>query len=128
MSNCPTFIKGKNVIMQVLCGAQGDVLTALGSDFVVMDASMADGAGEKHVPVVEQNGNQIRVQIGSVLHPMTDEHSINWVYLETQKGGQLVNLEANGEPVANFVVAEGDKAVKAYAYCNLHGFWETPIS
>jgi len=58
---------------------------------------------------------------------MTEEHSIEWVSLQTRKGSQRVRLNPNAEPVAQFVLADGDEAVAAYAYCNLHGFWKTQI-
>ena len=96
--------------------------------FSVLDSSTAEGAGEKHLPVVEVEGDKITVSVGSVFHPMTEEHSIGWVFLETKKGGQFVKLSPDSQPVAEFVLAKGDEAVSAYAYCNLHGFWKTDIS
>lgn len=82
---------------------------------------------EKHMPVVSCSGNTITVNVGSVTHPMTEEHSITSVILETQKGGQYQFLKSDAEPVAKFEVASGDKALAAYAYCNLHGLWKADI-
>lgn len=87
----------------------------------------SDGATEKHLPVVERQGNEVTVKVGSIYHPMSEEHSIAWVYLETKKGGQRINLCPTDQPVAEFVVAKGDEPIAAYAYCNLHGFWKTEI-
>lgn len=92
-----------------------------------LTANTSDGAHEKHMPIVEKDGNKITVKVGSVYHPMTEEHSIEWVYLETEKGCQRMNLQANEEPVATFLVADGDRPVAVYSYCNLHGFWKTDI-
>lgn len=92
--------------------------------FHEMTANTSDGAAEKHVPVMEVNGNRVTVRIGSLPHPMTEEHSIEWVYLQTKKGSQRVDLDVTGEPAAEFLLTEGDEAVAAYAYCNLHGFWK----
>ena len=78
--------------------------------------------------MAKKEGNKIIVNVGSVLHPMTEEHSINWIFLETKNGGQLVRLSPSCEPVAEFILADGDEAVAAYAYCNLHGFWKTELS
>lgn len=86
-----------------------------------------EGAHEKHLPVVELEGDRITIKVGSVFHPMTEEHSIEWVYLKTQKGSQRVDLTPNGKPEAEFRLAKGDKPVAAYAYCNQHGFWKTEI-
>ena len=84
----------------------------------------SDGAAEKHVPVMKQDGNKVVVEIGSVEHPMVDAHYIEWIILETEKGVQRRNLNPGEAPKAEFILAEDDKVVAAYAYCNLHGFWK----
>ncbi len=81
---------------------------------------------EKHIPVAEVEGNTVKVTVGSVLHPMIEEHSILWVYLETDKGGQRKNLEVGKDPVVTFALAD-EKPVAVYAYCNLHGLWKADI-
>ena len=86
-----------------------------------------EAAGEKHKPVVTVEGSTVTVAVGSVAHPMTDAHLIQWVVLETEQGVQRKELSANAEPKAVFTVAEGDKVVAAYAYCNLHGLWKTEV-
>ena len=86
-----------------------------------------DAAGEKHKPVVTVEGSTVTVVVGSVAHPMTDAHLIQWVVLETEQGVQRKELAANAEPKAVFTVAEGDKVVAAYAYCNLHDLWKTEV-
>ena len=82
-----------------------------------------DGALEKHVPAVTVTGNTIKVQIGEVIHPMLDEHYIQFIALETKNGCQIKKLKAGDEPKAEFVLADGDEAVAVYEYCNLHGLW-----
>lgn len=84
----------------------------------------SDGAVEKHVPVVTVSGNEILVQVGSVEHPMVEEHYIEWIVIETEKGSQKVRLAAGDEPKAKFLLAENDRPISAYAYCNLHGLWK----
>lgn len=98
-----------------------------GTKLKELTPNTSEGAQEKHLPVVERNGNEVIVKVGSVFHPMSDEHSIEWVYLETKKGCQRVNLSASEDPVATFLIPEGDSPIAAYAYCNLHGFWKTDI-
>lgn len=83
-----------------------------------------DAALEKHVPVYTVNGNTIQVQVGSVEHPMLEEHHIAWIWLQTEKGGQRAVLAPGGAPKATFVLAEGDKPVTVYEWCNLHGLWK----
>ena len=82
-----------------------------------------EASNEKHIPVVTVNGNVVTVTVGSALHPMAEEHSILWVYLQTDKGGQRKCLEVGKEPTVTFALAE-KKPVAAYAYCNLHGLWK----
>lgn len=95
--------------------------------WVELIVGSVDAAKEKHVPVVTVDGAKVKVDVGSVAHPMTEEHLIEWVALETEKGYQVQYLAANVAPVCNFVVAEGDKPVAVYAYCNLHGVWSANV-
>ena len=83
-----------------------------------------DGAHEKHVPVIEKDGNKVTVKVGSVAHPMLAAHYIEFIILETNKTVHLANLTPENEPCAEFVLAEGEEVVAAYEYCNLHGFWK----
>ena len=83
-----------------------------------------DAAVEKHVPVVSVEASVVRVHVGSVTHPMTEEHLIEWITLETNRGVQRKTLSAGEAPEAVFALAEGEQAVAAYAYCNLHGLWK----
>ena len=81
---------------------------------------------EKHLPVVTVDGDKVKVEIGSVAHPMAEEHSILWVYLQTDKGGQRKNLAVGEAPAAEFSLLD-EKPVAVYAYCNLHGLWKTEV-
>ena len=89
-------------------------------------ANTTEAATEKHIPVVTVSGDQIVIEIGSVAHPMTEEHHIAWVYLQTQKGGQRKSLLPGEMPKVTFVLEE-DQPVAAFAYCNLHGLWKAEI-
>jgi len=82
-----------------------------------------DAAAEKHVPVLKMDGDTVTVCVGDVAHPMTEPHHIAWIVLETEHGFQKKDLDPTGEPCAVFALAN-DKAVAAYAYCNLHGLWK----
>ncbi len=84
-------------------------------------------SAEKHTPVVTVEGNTVTVNVGSAAHPMTDEHNITWVYLQTDRGGQRKCLKQDGEPVVSFALLD-EKPVSVYAYCNLHGMWKTDIA
>ena len=86
-----------------------------------------DAAQEKHVPVISVDGTCVLVEVGSVAHPMTEEHFIEWIILETKHGRQRIELCPGAEPKAYFALVEGDEPVAAYAYCNLHGLWKAEI-
>ena len=84
----------------------------------------SDGAHEKHVPVVASDGEKVTVEVGSVEHPMVEEHYIQWIAIETSRGSQRVNLKHTDRPRAEFCLADGEELVAAYEYCNLHGLWK----
>ena len=97
-----------------------------GQKMSVIEAGVVEASREKHIPEVEVLDGKVKVTVGSVLHPMAEEHSILWVYLETDKGGQRKNLEVGKEPVVSFAL-ENEKPIPVYAYCNLHGLWKKDI-
>ncbi len=121
------FLKNSEEILCLVTGKKDNLKNLMKEGYSFLDSSTAEGAGEKHLPVVEKDGSKITVKVGSVFHPMTEEHSIGWIFLETRRGGQFVKLSASDQPVGEFVLAQGDEAIAAYAWCNLHGFWKTDI-
>ena len=119
--------EGCSTLIEVICADPRASFSCCGEELTELTANTSEGASEKHLPVVEQNGNTVTVNVGSIAHPMTEEHSIGFICLETEKGLQRVRLKSDGDPKACFALTEGDKPVAAYAYCNLHGFWKTEI-
>ena len=84
-----------------------------------------DASNEKHVPVVTRlDENTIKVEVGSVPHPMLPEHHISFIYVETENGGIKVNLKDKPEAVICTCTAT---PVAVYEYCNLHGLWKTEL-
>lgn len=114
----------KNLVGIIHSG--GVPIICCGEPMAELKPNTTDAAQEKHVPVVTVSGKTVTVEVGSVPHPMTAEHSIQWIYLETKKGGQRRTLSEGDAPKAAFVVEE-DVPVAAYAYCNLHGLWKADI-
>ncbi len=94
-----------------------------GDDLIELKANTTDAAVEKHVPVVQKNGNTVEVNVGSVQHPMEEKHFIEWIAIETKNASQLKYLKPADAPKAVFALTDGDELVRAYAYCNLHGLW-----
>ena len=112
--NIITFVKSSGV--PVMC---------CGEKMQEIIPGTVDAAVEKHLPVVSVEGSQVTVQVGSVEHPMLPEHFIEWIVLETSTGSQMKALTPGEKPQAVFALADGEKAVAAYAYCNLHGLWKS---
>lgn len=88
-----------------------------------------DAAVEKHVPVVEVKDNTVHVAVGEVSHPMTDEHYIEWIVLETNLGFHVRKLTPADEPKACFNLCKcnpekPEEVVAVYEFCNLHGLWK----
>lgn len=83
-----------------------------------------DASLEKHVPVVEVKDNLVTVTVGSVEHPMMDEHYIQWIAIKTKNGNQRKVLKPGDAPKAVFAIVEGDEVEEVYEYCNLHGLWK----
>ena len=83
-----------------------------------------DGALEKHVPVIEVEGNKVTVRVGAVEHPMLPEHYIEWISIHTKAGNQRKELAPGQKPAACFALCDDDEVLSVYAYCNLHSLWE----
>ena len=83
-----------------------------------------EAAHEKHIPVYTVEGNTVHVKVGSVDHPMLEEHFITWISLQTRQGSQIKYLKPGEAPAADFALTEGDAVEAVYAYCNLHGLWK----
>ena len=84
-----------------------------------------DASVEKHLPVVTVlDETTIKVEVGSVAHPMLPEHHIAFIYVETENGGILVDLKDKPEAVISL---GNERAVAVYEYCNLHGLWKTEL-
>lgn len=84
-----------------------------------------DASNEKHVPVVTQlDNNCLKIEVGSVAHPMLPEHHIAFICVETEKGAIRVNLSEQPEAI---VCCGNERPIAVYEYCNLHGLWKTTL-
>ena len=103
----------------------GVPLVCCGEKMQELIPNTADGAVEKHLPVIETVGNEVTVKISTVPHPMVPEHFIEWVYLQTKHGGQRKILKPGTAPEVTFILTDDDEVIAAYEYCNIHGLWKT---
>lgn len=117
------------------CGHCGNMVNMLrdtgvpmiccGEKMTELVANTTDASQEKHVPVISQDGDKVVVVVGSAPHPMTEEHRIVWIYLQTEQGEQLKCTDTADKAEACFRICSEDKVIAAYEYCNLHGLWKT---
>ena len=94
--------------------------------FLINDTTYAYNLRRELIGRTVAEGNEVVVTVGSVIHPMAEEHSILWICLETDKGVYRKYLEVGKAPVAVFSLVD-EKPVAVYAYCNLHGLWKKEI-
>nr|MBE6544928.1 desulfoferrodoxin [Oscillospiraceae bacterium] len=104
----------------------GVPMVCCGQKMTKIEAGTVEASREKHIPVATVEGNEVRVVVGSVEHPMAEEHSILWIELKTDKGVQRKHLPVGAPPAAVFALAD-EKPLEVYAYCNLHGLWMAEI-
>ena len=112
-----------NVIEKVV--DSGVPVVCCGEKMEELIPNTVEASGEKHIPVVSVvDDSHIKVEVGSVAHPMLPEHHIAFIYVETENGGIHINLTDKPEAV---VCTCGAKPVAVYEYCNLHGLWKTTL-
>lgn len=98
-------------------------IVCCGEKMVELIPNTVEASAEKHIPVVDIQNNKVEVTVGSVLHPMVEEHYIEWILLSTNKKNQRQVLKPGDSPKATFYIGEDEKVTAVYAYCNLHGLW-----
>lgn len=110
-------------VIELLPGTHGCPTKCCGESMVELSANTSDGAKEKHVPAVSVEDNKVLVQVGSVAHPMLDNHFITFITLVTNKETRRVDLHPGDAPAYEFTLGEDEKPIEVYEYCNLHGLW-----
>ena len=104
----------------------GVPMMCCGKKMTKLEPGTTDASVEKHVPVATVNGNTVEVTVGAAEHPMTEEHFIPWVYLQTDRGGQRKCLKPGSAPKVRFSLCD-ETPLAVYAYCNLHSLWKVEL-
>ena len=110
--------------MVAIVKKKGCPIMCCGEPMEEIVAGTSDGALEKHVPVFEVKDNKVYVSVGAVEHPMSEEHYIEWIALQTKNGNQRKALKPGDAPKAVFALLEDDEVEAVYAYCNLHSLFK----
>ena len=111
-----------NIVEAVHTGA-GELVCCGEPMILVTENTQEEVATEKHIPVVEKNGDVLTITVGEVEHPMDKDHYIEWIEVIS---GPIVHrhyLKPGGEPKVTFVLRAETFTVRAY--CNIHGLWNT---
>jgi superoxide reductase len=106
--------------------SKGAPMVCCGENMAELAPNTVEASAEKHIPAVTVTDSSINVTVGSVAHPMEEVHHIEFVYVETERGGQRKRLKVGEKPVLSFSFTE-DKPLAVYAYCNLHGLWKAEV-
>lgn len=108
-------------IVEVIHGGKG-TLVCCGKPMVLFTENTVDASKEKHVPVVAKADGGLKVQVGSVPHPMEEKHYIEWIEVIAGDEADRRFLNPGEAPEASF--CSGGEGVAVRAYCNLHGLWK----
>ena len=114
-----------NSVLELVEGKDAKPVCA-GQAIKPLEVKSLEEGSEKHLPDIYVQDKVVTVQLGTVPHPMIEEHLIQWIELETDRGVYRRRLRAGDEPVVNFRL-EDEKPLAVYAYCNLHGLWRAQV-
>lgn len=95
-----------------------------GEKMELLVENTVEASKEKHLPAVSLEGKKLTAQVGSVLHPMSAEHHIEFVCLQTCCTTHIKRLKVNEEPIVTFECGD-ETPIAVYEFCNLHGLWKT---
>ena len=119
-------------IVEVLHTGVGE-LVCCGEPMKLQEENTVDGAGEKHLPIIEelhanvcQGKDGVKIKVGEIEHPMDEGHYIEWIEIITSDGRRGKKFLQPGEkPEVEFHTRI--EVVGARAYCNVHGLWEMQV-
>jgi len=108
-------------IVEILHTGRGE-LVCCGKPMQLMEEKKEDVGQEKHLPVIEKIGNKVKVKVGSIPHPMEENHCIEWIELIADGKAYRQFLEPGDTPEATFDIKAEKIAVREY--CSIHGLWK----
>lgn len=120
-TNMVRFVKNKVTKEVRMINSTDEIM----DDEIELKANSTDAATEKHLPVIDVNGDEVTVTVSTVKHPMTIEHHIEFIALITDKKESLTRLDPEKDAIATFKLENEEKVIESYEFCNLHGLWVT---
>ena len=110
-------------IVEVLHGGAGE-LVCCGEPMILVKENDTEAAYEKHIPVIEREGDVVTAKVGSVLHPMEEKHYIEWIELTVDLVVYKKYLKPGDMPIAEFEIPVGSN-VSSREFCSIHGLWKS---
>ncbi len=111
-------------IVEVIHAGAGE-LVCCGKPMVLLEEKGKDQGMEKHLPVLEKVDGGVKVKVGDIPHPMTEEHHIEWIEIITGSRVERKYLKPGDVPEAFFKIEED--VIEIRSYCNLHGLWKVTV-
>jgi superoxide reductase len=108
-------------LIGVMHGAGGE-LVCCGQKMALLKPNSTDASAEKHVPVITQNGKNVKVIVGAAPHPMEEKHYIEVIGVLSEDKLYRAYLKPEGKPEATFEIDGNVQCARAY--CNIHGMWK----
>ena len=113
-----------NIVDVLHCGV--GKLVCCGQEMQLLEEKITDSGSEKHVPVVEKTDSGVKVKIGSIPHPMEENHFIEWIEIATDGRIYRKMLKPGDKPEAEFEInLESINVINAREYCSIHGLWKS---
>lgn len=109
-------------IVEVLHEGVGE-LVCCGQPMALLSEKTEDQGNEKHVPVIESTEKGIKIKVGTVTHPMEENHYIEWIEIIADGRAYRKFLSPGDSPEADFAITA--EKVEAREYCNVHGLWKS---
>ena len=109
-------------IVTVLHAGVGE-LVCCGQPMELLMEKTEEAGLEKHVPVIERTGNKVNVKVGSVPHPMEQNHYIEWIEIIADDKVYRKFLIPGDKPEAEFEITA--EKIEAREYCTIHGLWKS---
>lgn len=110
-------------IVEILHTGQGDLICC-GQFMELKEPQATENKGqEKHVPIIEATDKGYIVKVGSIPHPMEEEHYIEWIEININGERYKKFLSPGGQP--EFEIETQTENISARQYCNVHGLWRS---
>lgn len=112
-------------VIPICCGREMQLLVPHTEEHHASEPPI-DPTRESHLPIVTQTDDySLLIRVGATPHPMTEDHHIKFIYLETEHGGQIHYFTHSDRRAEVSFCCTKDQPVAVYTYCNIHGLWRT---